>query len=386
MIKRSLKISSASSFFLFGPRGSGKSTLIKALPFLKNALYIDLLKPQIEDKYRLNPELLEREVSALTAGDWVVIDEVQKLPKLLNLAHSLIEEKKIKFALTGSSSRKLKRGGANLLAGRAFNYHLYPFIQSELKSSFDLDHVLAWGCLPKVMTLKKVSDKALFLESYVHTYLKEEIQVEQLVRNIDPFRLFLPIAAQMSGQLINYSNISRDTGVSYKTIETYFQILEETLLGFFLLPFERSIRKVQKQSPKFYFVDNGIKRALEGGKLRQPILPRTTDYGNAFEAWFIFECIARNHYLRKNYKFSYLRTKDDVEIDLVIQKPNGDEMLVEIKSTANPKDQDLKNLSTLGGSFPKAELFCVCRADRKQKLKNISVLPWQAAFKALDLE
>jgi uncharacterized protein len=137
------------------------------------------------------------------------------------------------FGPRGSSSRKLKRGGANLLAGRAFNYHLYPFIQSELKSSFDLDSVLAWGCLPKVMTLKKASDKALFLESYVHTYLKEEIQVEQLVRNIDPFRLFLPIAAQMSGQLINYSNISRDTGVSYKTIETYFQILEETLLGFF---------------------------------------------------------------------------------------------------------------------------------------------------------
>lgn len=386
MVKRSIKISSASSFFLFGPRGSGKSTLIKSLPFLKGALVIDLLKPQIEDIYRLNPEQLEREASALNRGDWIVIDEVQKLPKLLNLVHSLIEEKKINFALTGSSSRKLKRGGANLLAGRAFNYHLYPFTQAELKSSFDLDSALAWGSLPKIMTLKKDEDRALFLEAYVHTYLKEEIQIEQLVRNIDPFRHFLPIAAQMSGQLINYSNISRDTGVSYKTIETYFQILEETLLGFFLLPFERSVRKVQKQSPKFYFVDNGIKRALEGGKLRYPILPRTTDFGNAFEAWFIFECFARNQYLKKDYKFSYLRTKDDVEIDLIIQKPNGDELLVEIKSAPSPKVQDLKNLSTLRGSFPKAQFFCVCRTNKKQKWENINILPWQVAFKMLGLE
>ncbi|MEI7973433.1 MAG: AAA family ATPase [Bdellovibrio sp.] len=381
-----MTISSASSFFLFGPRGSGKSTLIKNLPFLKNALVIDLLKPQVEDRYRLDPGLLEKEVSALHAGDWVVIDEVQKLPKLLDLVHSLIEEKKIHFALTGSSSRKLKRGASNLLAGRAFHYRLYPFIQAELKSDFDLNEVLTWGTLPKVTTLKNPEDKALFLESYVHTYLKEEIQIEQLVRNIDPFRMFLPIAAQMSGQLINYSNISRDTGVSYKTIETYFQILEETLLGFFLLPFERSVRKVQKQSPKFYFVDNGIKRALEGGKLRQALLARASDYGNAFEAWFIFECQARNQYMKKDYRFSFLRTRDDVEIDLIIQKPNGDEVLIEIKSTSNPKAQDLKSLSRMKESFPKAELMCVCQVDRIQKWDGISVLPWKSAFKALDLE
>jgi predicted AAA+ superfamily ATPase len=182
--------------------------------------------------------------------------------------------------------------------------------------------------------------KKFYLDYGSKKAFKLEVWLKDQFRS-DPFRHFLPIAAQMSGQLINYSNISRGTGVSYKTIETCFQILEETLLGFILLPFERSVRKVQKQSPKFYFVDNGIKRALEGGKLRYPILPRTTDFGNAFEAWFIFECFARNQYLKKDYKFSYLRTKDDVEIDLIIQKPNGDELLVEIKSASSPKVQDL---------------------------------------------
>jgi predicted AAA+ superfamily ATPase len=384
MIKRMLKPSLTNSFFLFGPRGSGKSTLLKTLPFFEKALLIDLLNPATEDQYRLNPERLKREAAALKRGQWIIIDEVQKLPKILNLVHLLIEEKKLNFALTGSSSRKLKRGTANLLAGRAFNYHLYPFIQSEIQKNFDLNQVLAWGSLPKVFNLKSSEDKYLFLESYVHTYLKEEIQIEQLVRNIDPFRHFLPIAAQMSGQLINYSNIAQDTGVSYKTIETYFQILEETLLGFFLLPFERSVRKVQKQSPKFYFVDNGIKRALEG-KLRSPLLERTTDFGNAFESWFIFECFARNQYLKKDYKFSFLRTKDDVEIDLIIQKPNGDEYLVEIKSTENPLAKDIKNLVLLKADFPKAKFFCVCRTNTKQQWDHISILPWEQSFKALGL-
>jgi len=385
MFKRLLKPSPNSSFFLFGPRGSGKSTLIKSLPFLKNAIFIDLLKPQVEDLYRLNPELLESEAMALKKGEWIVIDEIQKIPKLLNLVHFLIEEKKIKFALTGSSSRKLKRGSANMLAGRAFNYNLYPFIQSELKKSFNLEQVLKWGSLPKVINLKKDSDKALFLESYVHTYLKEEIQIEQLVRNIDPFRLFLPIAAQMNGELINYSNMAKDTGVSYKTIETYFQILEETLLGFFLLPFDRSIRKVQKQSPKFYFVDCGIKRALER-KLSVPLLEKTTEYGNAFESWFIAECFARNQYLKKDYKFSYLRTKDDVEVDLIIQKPDGEEFLIEIKSATQITEKHLKNLNLLKDDFPNAKLFCVSRVERSQKWDVIDVVPWQRSFELLGLE
>ncbi len=300
------------------------------------------------------------------------------------MVHFLIEEKKIKFALTGSSSRKLKRGAANLLAGRAFNYQLYPFLELELKNDFNLDEILRWGALPKVLNLVNVEDKILFLQSYVFTYLKEEIQIEQLVRNIDPFRLFLPIAAQMNGQLVNYTNIARDTGVSYKTVETYFQILEETLLGFFLLPFERSIRKVQKQGPKFYFIDNGLKRALED-KLTSTFSDRTTDYGNVFETWFIFECISRSKYLNKEYKFSFLRTKDDVEIDLIIQKPNGEEVLIEIKSTKNPQKKDIKNLIGLKGEFSKAQCLCVCRVEKSQLWDGVNIVNWAEAFRLLKL-
>ncbi len=384
MVKRQIKISKQSSFFLFGPRGTGKSTLLKSLPFLNKALFIDLLKPDVEDRYRLDSLALLREAQALRPGSWIIIDEIQKIPRLLDVVHSLIEDKKIFFALTGSSARKLKRGASNMLAGRAFNYKLFPFIESELNSDFNLNNALSWGVLPKVLTLKSKSDKILFLESYVHTYLKEEILVEQLVRNIDPFRLFLPIAAQMNGQLLNYSNISNDTGVSYKTISTYFQILEETLLGYFLLPYDRSVRKVQKQSPKFYFIDQGIRRAL-AGQLHNTLQERTSEYGEAFESWFITECIARNEYLRKGYQFYFLRTKDDVEVDLIIRKPNQTELLIEIKSTQVVQAKHIKNLKLLRADFPKAQLVCVCRIEQAQKWDDIDVISWKQAFKMIGL-
>lgn len=385
MVKRILQLSNENSFFLFGARGTGKSTLLSTLPFLKQAHKIDLLKPSVEDAYRLDPELLEKEALALPPGSWVLIDEVQKIPRLLDSVHSLIESHKIKFAMTGSSSRKLKRAGANLMAGRAFTYHLYPFSELELGKKFSLESALRWGSLPQVTNLDSDSNKRKYLDSYVYTYLKEEIQIEQLVRNIDPFRLFLPIAAQMNGEIINYSNISKDTGVSYKTVETYFQILQETLLGFLLLPYSKSVRKVQKQSPKFYFIDQGIKRALEK-KLSLPVSPGTSEYGNAFESWFISECQMRNDYLQKDYQFSYLRTKDDVEIDLVIQKPNGQEVLVEIKSTDKILDKHLRSLKGFENDFPKAELICVANIKQEQKVGRIRILPWQKAFRVLGLE
>jgi len=384
VVKRILSISEASSFFIFGARGTGKSTLLRSLPFLKNALTIDLLKPRVEDQYRLDPSLLEKEVSALKPDSWVVVDEVQKLPRLLDSVHSLIEEKKVKFALSGSSARKLKRGASNLLAGRAFTYHLFPLTSSELKGQFDLHEALSWGTLPGLLKFKKNEDRFEFLQSYIHTYIKEEIQIEQLVRNLDPFRLFLPIAAQMNAQPINYSNIAEDTGVSYKTIESYFQILEDTLLGHFLLPYGKSVRKVQRQSPKFYFVDNGIKRALEN-KLTIPLTPQNSEFGNSFETWFINECISRNHYLRKNLSFSYLRTKDDVEVDLIIEEPRGHSILVEIKSTEKIKDDQIQSLHLFQKDFPKSELICACRVPREQKNGRIWILPWEKAFRVINL-
>lgn len=382
MFHRLCKPSKKNSFFLFGARGTGKSTLLKSLSFLKGSFYIDLLSAETESKYSIEPDLLFREASALKQKQWVVIDEVQKIPKLLDVVHSLIEEKGLYFALSGSSNRKLKRGGANLLAGRAFVFPLFPLTAQEMGDDFDLNQALRWGTLPKIFDYSQDLDRIRYLKTYVHTYIREEILVEQLVRNLDPFRLFLPIAAQMNGKLINYSNISKDTGVDYKTVQKYFEILEDTYIGFFLRPYDRSVRKVQIQSPKFYFFDLGVKKSLEN-RLQAPLTKSTSEYGDAFESWFINECYRLNNYLELDYKLSFLRTKDDAEIDLVIQRPDKTVSLVEIKSSEKIDERHIKNLVHFSNDFPKADLVCASQVSRSQKFGRVWVLPWKDALEKL---
>jgi predicted AAA+ superfamily ATPase len=247
MYQRSLKPSKTNSFFLFGARATGKTTLLQEQEFLANALQFDLLDPELEARFALNPRLLLEQASKLSPGSWIVIDEVQKVPKLLSLVHKIIEEKKVHFALTGSSARKLRRGGADMLAGRAFVFYLFPLTYGEsLQKGFELRHALSWGSLPKVVGYSEDLDRIRYLNAYVHTYIKEEIQVEQLVRNLDPFRLFLKVAAQNNGKIINYSNIAKDTGVDIKSVQNYYEILRDTHLGFLLEPFGKSIRKVSQ--------------------------------------------------------------------------------------------------------------------------------------------
>ncbi len=375
-IKRQLQLSEINSFFLFGARGTGKTTLLKELPFLNNALYIDLLDADQEEQYALRPGLLIEQAEAMNEGEWIIIDEIQKLPKLLDHVHIIVTKKDIRFALTGSSSRKLKRGGANLLAGRAFSFSLYPFTAQELGDSFDLQEALQWGTLPKIISYKSDRDKKRFLRTYTQIYLKEEILVEQLIRNLTPFRLFLSIAAQMNTQIINFSNIARDTGVDYKTVQNYYQILVDTNLGFFLDAYNRSVRKVQKQSPKFYLFDMGVKRSLQN-LLNVPLMPRTTEFGDAFESWFVGECFRLNHYHELDFKFSYLRTKDDVEVDLIIERPGQSQILLEIKSSDRIDDRHVKNLVHFSKDFPEAELICASRVSHKQIINGIKVLPWK---------
>lgn len=381
-LKRLCHLPEQNSFFLFGARGTGKTTLLRQSPFLSSALWIDLLDSETEENYALRPGLLQEQAEALPEGSWIVIDEVQKLPKLLDQVHLILGKRRINFALTGSSSRKIKRGGADLLAGRAWTFHLFPFTARELGSTFDLDHALAWGTLPQLHQLAAPADRARYLRSYTHTYLKEEILVEQLVRNLDPFRLFLPLAAQMDTQMVSYTNIARDTGVDYKTIQNYYQILVETNLGFFLEPFGRSVRRVQYQSPKFYFFDTGVKRALQR-RLTVPLQERTSEYGEAFESWFINECHRLNHYLELDYAFSYLRTKDDVEVDLVIDRPGQALVLVEVKSAAVVDERHVRNLVRFQDDFPDAELLCAARVPQAQKMGRVLVLPWQEALDRL---
>ena len=383
-ITRQLQLSETNSFFLFGARGTGKTTLLKELLFLKDALYIDLLNADQEEQYALRPGLLLEQAEAMDAGDWIIIDEIQKLPKLLDHVHIILAKKDIRFALTGSSSRKLKRGGANLLAGRAFSFSLYPFTAQELGGKFDLIEALQWGTLPKIITYKSDIDKKRFLRTYTQIYLKEEILVEQLIRNLTPFRLFLSIAAQMNTQIINFSNIARDTGVDHKTVQNYYQILVDTNLGFFLEAYNRSVRKVQKQSPKFYIFDMGVKRSLQN-MLNVPLMPRTTEFGDAFESWFICECFRLNHYNELDFEFSYLRTKDDVEVDLIIDRPGQSQVLMEIKSAERIDERHVKNLVHFKKDFPLAEFICVSRVTQRQVINGINVLPWQEALKYIEL-
>lgn len=373
------------SFFLFGPRGTGKTFFLKKRFSSQRTYWIDLLDPLTEDRYALRPGALRDEIIRQKEGlDWVVIDEVQKLPRLLDVAHQLIESHKVLFALTGSSARKLKRGAANLLAGRAFVYHLHPLTHREWGEAFDLESALQWGGLPKVTQLETKEEKHDFLKTYTHTYLKEEIWGEQVVRKLDPFRRFLEIAAQTNGEIVNYTNIARDVGADVKTVQSYFQILEDTWLGFFLEPYHRSIRKQQRQAPKFYLFDTGVKRALDG-TLTQGLVPNTYGYGRAFEHFVILEIMRLNEYFKKDYRFSYLLTKDRAEIDLIVERPGLPAALVEIKSTDRADDRDTRAIEHFLPDFKKAEGFCLSRDPLPKKIGRVAVLPWDQGIRELGL-
>lgn len=385
MVKRIVEFSRKNSLFLFGARGTGKTHLLKVRYAHGNNWYIDLLNPEVSRKYLLNPSVFIQELAAKKqVPEWVIIDEVQKVPALLDLIHQQIESTKQKFILSGSSARKLKRGAANLLAGRAFVYNLYPLTAKEIGDSFDLNEALHWGTLPKLLDLPEVQDKREYLRAYANTYLREEILQEQIIRKLEPFQRFLPVAAQMAGKVINYSKIALDTGTSVPTIQSYFQILEDTLLGFTLPQFHESIRKRQRSNPKFYFFDNGIQRALLD-ELNTTMNPRTSWYGYAFEQFIINEINRLQSYYRKDYRLSYLLTGGRVEIDLIIERPGLKRAAVEIKSTATITHSDLKGLLTLGKDIPNCELFCLSNDSTPKIIEGVHCLPWQAGLVELGL-
>ncbi len=384
MVSRIAKLPKNNSFFLFGARSTGKTSLLKQ-EFLaqKNVLYIDLLDEDLYERYILSPQKLKAEIDLLQKKpQWIIIDEVQRVPKLLNIVHQLIESKdKIKFALTGSSSRRLKQKGVNLLAGRAWLRNLYPLTFLELKDQFSLDQVINWGSLPRILALKEDSDKADFLKSYAVTYIKTEIQEEQWVRKIEPFRKFLPIAAQMNGKPLNYSAISRDVGVEIPTVKTYFEILEDTLLGFFLHSYQKSVRKQQRVAPKFYFFDLGIKKALQK-TLTTQFVPQTSEWGISFEHLIICEFIRLNDYYEKDFQFSYLLTKDDFEIDLIIERPGKKNIFIEIKSAQQVHAQELSKFTNF--VHEQKTIGYVLSNDPSARIENrIKFLPWQAGIKEI---
>ncbi len=372
------------SFFLFGARGVGKTTLLSIFFDTKKVLRVDLLLAEEEERFSAHPDQLKELVSADSTIEWVIIDEIQKIPKLLDIVHSMIETKgnKVKFALTGSSAKKLKRGSANLLAGRALINNLFPLTFLEIGEAFNLELALNFGLLPKIVITENALHRTEILKSYTQAYLKEEVWAEQMVKNLVPFRKFLEVAAQMNTEIINYSKIARMIGVTTHTVQGYFQILEDTLLAHILEPFSTSVRKLLISAPKFYLFDIGVKRALDR-TINQTIVAGTYEYGRAFEHFIITQFIALNSYYRTDFRFGYLKTKDGLEIDLIIERPGRPLVLLEIKSSERVDESDLFGLRSIAKDFPGAIFLCMCQDTVARRVENIDILPWKNAIKKI---
>jgi predicted AAA+ superfamily ATPase len=310
-IKRLLGVPNR-SFFLFGPRGVGKSTWLKKT--MGGALFLNLLDSSLYLELSQNPMILEALAGNIPEGSWIVIDEIQKIPTLLDEVHRLMEKKGWRFALCGSSARKLRRGGVNLLGGRAVTRNLDAFSYAELGGAFDLDFSLQWGLLPWVQLEKE--DAADILNSYVNTYIKEEIKEEGIVRRIPPFLRFLKIAGQLNGQLVNAQNISSEAMVPRSTVDVYFSILEDTLLGHFLPAYRPRVKVREQTHPKFYWFDPGVARS-SAGLLFDPI--DRIWKGTALETLIYHELRVFNHTRNRNREIFFYRTANGTEIDFVIE-------------------------------------------------------------------
>lgn len=338
------------SFFLFGARGTGKTTWIKSV--MKDAIRIDLLEPRTFLELSRDPSFLEGLTGKLRPGNWVVIDEIQKLPVLLDSVHRLIEDKRLRFALTGSSARKLKRSGANLLAGRAILREMFPLLSVEMGDAFDLSHCLKWGGLPKAILQQHPRE---FLESYFHTYLKEEVREEGLVRQIDPFVRFLEVAANMNGQVLNAASISRDTGSKRPTVDKWFSVIQDTLIASLLPPWRPGFKVRESAHPKLYWFDPGVARAAAGRLGEEDI--DSVWMGYALETWVLHEVRAYNSYRRKLRGIYYYSLPSDLDIDLIIEtrkttRTHPAEIIgVEVKSSKRWKrawEKPLRDMKTAG--------------------------------------
>lgn len=371
------------SFFLFGPRQVGKSTFLHSE---KPHLTIDLLDPELQLSYNKNPNLLRQQVDYLVPGESkkILIDEIQRVPKLLDIVHSLMEQRPdLQFILCGSSARKLRHGASNLLGGRALYRAMHPLTVGELGDDFNLEWVLAFGSLPRIYsTLKqqRIKEAQDFLRAYAVTYLREEIKAEALVRNLQGFQNFLDIAVAQYGEQINFSAVSRDCQVALSTVREYYSILEDTLIGFFLYPYLKSQRKRMSHQPKFYFFDNGVTRALLG-TLQDP--PNASEQGRLFEQWVLQEIIRLNEYRQKDWKLSFWRTSHGAEVDLLISRGIKILYAIECKFTKQPSTSHLSGLRSFHEKHPDVPCYIVAPVSQPSRLSFARVLPPNRLFQEL---
>ena len=377
MIKRELNLPKKpnKSYFLWGPRQAGKSSLLKSL--YPKAIYINLLDTDEFIKYNEKPYLLRHELLAQNEkGTFVIIDEIQKVPLLLDEVHNLIENYNYKFALCGSSARKVRKAGVNLLGGRAVRYELYGFSAQELKDRFNLLTIINHGYIPNHYLSKEPKK---LINSYINNYLKEEIKEEGLVRKISSFSEFLFNAALSDTELINYANISRECGVSLPAVKEYFQILVDTLLGRFLPAFRKRPKRRVIQSPKFYFFDVGIVNFLTK---RNNLEPGSELFGKAFENWVFHELNSYNSYKEKYLDFSYWRLASGTEVDFIV---NNMEYALEVKAKGKITDNDLKGLREIIKDHKNIKQRYLISLVEKDRLLDdgILILSYQSFIKKL---
>ena len=357
------------SAFLLGPRGTGKSTWIQG-NYQDNTVVYDLLNTTELIRLSREPSLLYQETAHLPPGTWVIVDEIQKVPALLNEVHRIIEEKKISFILSGSSARKLKESGVNLLAGRALTYNLFPLVSQEVGFELDLQKQVTYGMLPSAFLDE---NPQRYLRSYTETYLKEEIRAEALTRNFGNFARFLEIAARQNGQLTNTTSIARDAGIARQTVHSYFDILVDTLIGFWLEPWKLKRTTKQVSHPKFFFFDPGVVRALSG---RLPYPPTPEEYGPLFECFMLNELRAYMHYTELDYPLYFWRSQNGVEVDILFETSKG-YIAIELKSGNRWEKKFNRGMHRLSEELGKNKVSCfgVFMGERQLMIDDVKVYP-----------
>ena len=373
MFSRKINLQDAEneSIFLWGARQTGKSTLLQLL--FPNTRYIDLLKSDEFERYNRRASLLREELSLLQENELIIIDEIQKIPELLDEVQWLMTNKNHRFILSGSSARKLRRSGVNLLGGRAIRKHLYPFVSAEIPD-FDLIKACNNGMMPRHYL---VDDAGKRIHAYVGDYLQQEIKAEALTRNLKTFSRFMEIAALSNGEVVNYNNIASECGVSAPTVKEYFSILEETLIGYTIPAFTKNVKRRVIQSPKFYYFDVGIVNFL---LRRRSLLPGSAEFGHAFEHLIMQELIAYIGYSESQHSLSYWRTTSGYEVDAVIGNAN---VAIEIKSTEEVHSHHTRGLKAFSEEFPNSRLIIVSMDKYPRRMNEIDVIPAQHFSKML---
>lgn len=360
------------SIFLFGARQTGKSTILRQ-QFGKDSIYIDLLDSELRSRFSRRPVLLYEMLKEKAAGSIVIIDEIPELPQLLNEVHRLISERGLLFILSGSSARKLKRKGHNTLGGRALPVFLYPLVSAEIPD-FDIDRAVQYGMLPPHYLAENPSRR---LSAYIDVYLKEEIKEEALVRNLSSFQRFLEVAAMTNGEIVNNNNIAQECGVSATTVNSYFDILEDTLIGYRIPAYTKVVKRRVVQAPRFYYFDVGIANHLLH---RKELVRGTLDYGHAFEHLVMQELVAWLHYSHSEEKLSYWRTYTGIEVDAII----GDaRVAIEIKSAEEVLPRHLKGLKVFGEEYPSSRRIIVSLDKINRKEGDVECLYVLDFFKLL---